>query len=77
MIELITIFAPCSILVSILYILKLKSCARKDKAFDEMNNYWGDEVLRLISEIQELGGELDKYKRPRDPVTGQFVKVKK
>lgn len=65
------------VIVTVAYIHEAKDCARKDISFDEMNNLWRDEVLRLISEIQELGGELDKYKRPRDPVNGQFVKVKK
>lgn len=65
------------VILTVAYIHEAKDCARKNISFNEMNDLWRDEVLRLISEIQELGGELDKYKRPRDPVTGQFIKVKK
>ena len=65
------------VILTVAYIHEAKDCARKNISFNEMNDLWRDEVLRLISEIQELGGELDKYKRHRDPVTGRFVKVKK
>jgi len=65
------------VILTVAYIHEAKDCARKDIAFDDMNNLWQDECINFINKIGKLNKELNKYKRPRDPVTGQFAKVKK
>ena len=77
MIELISFLGVYSVGITVAYIIEVKDCARKDKAFDEMNNLWHDECINFINEIGKLNKELIKYKRKRDPVTGRFVKVTK